>query len=103
MKGVGKVSPTTIRLRILKGTLLIYIGTAITGFTHHDPFEDTESDTHNFIIHVFSLVSPTTIRLRILKVATSPDAGHPHASFTHHDPFEDTERERSSTDGTSKM
>ena len=86
------VSPTTIRLRILKET----------------------SRRHGCPIH---LVSPTTIRLRILKdhgvAAASGAAGvspttirlrilkgivslykRPRArSFTHHDPFEDTERD----------
>ena len=67
------------------------LGANLFGFTHHDPFEDTEriiTRRHQN----FSRVSPTTIRLRILKARYIHAAGHAYVSFTHHDPFEDTER-----------
>ena len=60
------VSPTPIRLRILKDNRGFNISVSISGFTHSDPFEDTESQL---------LAPPTT----------------PLWCFTHSDPFEDTE------------
>ena len=65
-------------------------GRFVVCFTHHDPFEDTESSRRRRG-RTLSEVSPTTIRLRILKdwvrLAPAPTG----ISFTHHDPFEDTE------------
>ena len=63
----AKVSPTTIRLRILKASSIDKKLRELVSFTHHDPFEDTERE----------LPKET-------KTLTN--------SFTHHDPFEDTER-----------
>jgi len=61
------------------------------GFTHVDPFEDTESWRDAGAQAPGIHVSPTSIRSRILKeplVATIA-VGNPR--FTHVDPFEDTE------------
>ncbi len=41
--GVGKVSPTSIRSRILKATAPRRSESSRPCFTHVDPFEDTES------------------------------------------------------------
>ncbi len=62
-----KVSPITIRLRILKEVLL------------------------EFTQHPVNLVSPITIRLRILKAAWKVQKRALTDGFTHYDPFEDTE------------
>jgi len=43
MEALGVVSPTPIRLRILKAPWFASAMTASAGFTHSDPFEDTES------------------------------------------------------------
>ena len=64
-----RVSPTSIRSRILKDSWFgLCVGGAVC-FTHVDPFEDTES-------------------------AWEPGAALPFERFTHVDPFEDTERRR---------
>ena len=88
-----RVSPITIRLRILKAG---GAGTARRGpgrFTHHDPLEDTErSFTFNARRVQWRLVSPITIRLRILKATNEPTLVERCLGFTHHDPLEDTER-----------
>mgnify|MGYP000995357923 CR=1 FL=1 len=65
----GCVSPTSIRSRILKDNVLEWRFTHAGGFTHVDPFEDTES--HNMLNAPSALIS-----------------------FTHVDPFEDTESAR---------
>ena len=62
-----RVSPTSIRSRILKDRQGQHRGSFQPGFTHVDPFEDTESS------------SPDVYEINL-------------ASFTHVDPFEDTER-----------
>ena len=64
---MGRVSPTSIRSRILKVSPYLRGQGGGEGFTHVDPFEDTESS---------SRPGPATRALR----------------FTHVDPFEDTER-----------
>ncbi len=110
------VSPTSIRSRILKATRPTTICSTRIGFTHVDPFEDTERierDLHRAIAIVVSptsirsrilkaptrhpnyqtsRVSPTSIRSRILKVSTLQPRRWSHRGFTHVDPFEDTER-----------
>ena len=43
-RGGGKVSPITIRLRILKDGETGIDERSLTSFTHHDPLEDTESE-----------------------------------------------------------
>ena len=95
---IRKVSPTTIRSRILKGNqinditnqalgfthndpfedtessiALVGLSTGPVGFTHNDPFEDTESFRRNGMTLERKVVSPTTIRSRILK---EDDSGH---------------------------
>ncbi len=63
-----KVSPTSIRSRILKGqTKSAFRNPTALSFTHVDPFEDTERRARN-------------------------RQGTPGPRFTHVDPFEDTER-----------
>jgi len=62
------------------------------GFTHVDPFEDTESGMRQPCPRYLWVVSPTSIRSRILKANKPPYAPVPQQlSFTHVDPFEDTE------------
>jgi len=39
------------------------------GFTHFDPFEDTESNCTDHLRYHNTMVSPTSIRSRILKAA----------------------------------
>ncbi len=63
----SRVSPTSIRSRILKDGRWRWTGIACSGFTHVDPFEDTESSVN--------LRAASALRC-----------------FTHVDPFEDTER-----------
>jgi len=66
-----RVSPTTIRSRILKAAISRTRASSEGRFTHNDPFEDTES--------------------------RQPGHGHRRQqSFTHNDPFEDTESSASS-------
>ena len=87
------------------------------GFTHVDPFEDTESRLHHHAAGAGDRVSPTSIRSRILKVEKSSTSARQaenvsptsirsrilkvlwaewptaeNTCFTHVDPFEDTER-----------
>jgi len=62
-----RVSPTSIRSRILKGRCLGERCSAGNGFTHVDPFEDTESPLRHGLETVADGVSPTSIRSRILK------------------------------------
>ena len=64
-----RVSPITIRLRILKVDLATFMNTWHRCFTHHDPLEDTESGDR-------------------------PDRVVDFLCFTHHDPLEDTERRK---------
>ncbi len=65
----------------------------VAGFTHVDPFEDTERTWLAIrSARARTKVSPTSIRSRILKVqivSVQPDRAQ---GFTHVDPFEDTER-----------
>ncbi len=63
----ARVSPLTIRQRILKALLGLLLGGGLRGFTPHDPTEDTESK----------------------KIRRPPEAAT--RSFTPHDPTEDTE------------
>jgi len=88
------VSPTSIRSRILKVKGGLAMSNAPgNGFTHVDPFEDTESALAMGLGQGPNpLVSPTSIRSRILKARpayTHHATGSPR--FTHVDPFEDTE------------
>ena len=62
-----RVSPTPIRLRILKAYISWEIKRPVWSFTHSDPFEDTESIITRPVVGKFLQVSPTPIRLRILK------------------------------------
>ncbi len=62
------------------------------GFTHYDPFEDTESGGEQPQYGRVVRVSPITIRLRILKGFSLISFSASFARFTHYDPFEDTER-----------
>ena len=64
---MNHVSPTPIRLRILKVSTPAALSIPLLSFTHSDPFEDTE-------------------RYGPLKYNDPP------GRFTHSDPFEDTER-----------
>jgi len=79
-------------LRILKVDQLPVGTSQQSGFTHHDPLEDTERELHLLPeIRAAWLVSPITIRLRILKVLDDYGVGLMRLCFTHHDPLEDTE------------
>ncbi len=62
------------------------------GFTHVDPFEDTESCQSSRITVPPVPVSPTSIRSRILKGLCVSSIIYVQIGFTHVDPFEDTER-----------
>ncbi len=86
-----EVSPTSIRSRILKEHRGHAPATPWTGFTHVDPFEDTESRDVARQIHEATRVSPTSIRSRILKGGRCEPHGGSSEGFTHVDPFEDTE------------
>jgi len=61
------------------------------GFTHVDPFEDTESGRLHPAPHPPHPVSPTSIRSRILKDFFRNNGRALLHGFTHVDPFEDTE------------
>ena len=61
------------------------------GFTHVDPFEDTERSPATAPVPNQPQVSPTSIRSRILKGSNPGATASLLASFTHVDPFEDTE------------
>jgi len=76
-----RVSPITIRLRILKDPrALAWLEGRGLSFTHHDPLEDTESE-----------------RFQARGHCALP-------GFTHHDPLEDTEREMPSINlGTTQI
>ena len=63
----GVVSPTSIRSRILKGPRWRSPDRVPAGFTHVDPFEDTERPAPRGNPRGLPLVSPTSIRSRILK------------------------------------
>ena len=87
-----RVSPTSIRSRILKATPTPPPPPTPSRFTHVDPFEDTERWFAIPDARTDGLVSPTSIRSRILKArpgALLPAGGA--SCFTHVDPFEDTE------------
>ena len=62
-----------------------------SGFTHVDPFEDTESCMYRQPHAPATEVSPTSIRSRILKGNCLLDMYTCWSGFTHVDPFEDTE------------
>ena len=62
------------------------------GFTHVDPFEDTERTLTAESNRPPPIVSPTSIRSRILKGPSRATGLSRTPSFTHVDPFEDTER-----------
>ena len=63
-----RVSPTSIRSRILKGGSSIAACARRSSFTHVDPFEDTERPHALYYERDrWIKVSPTSIRSRILK------------------------------------
>ena len=85
------VAHTTIRSRILKAEPQTKSHPVLLRCTHHDPFEDTESELATEVA-VVAEVAHTTIRSRILKDwEHATNSGRPRRC-THHDPFEDTER-----------
>jgi len=86
------VSPTTIRSRILKDPLDVGCAAADCGFTHNDPFEDTESMGINQI-----MAAPPSFTHNDPFEDTESECGgagsiRREVGFTHNDPFEDTER-----------
>jgi len=87
-----EVSPTSIRSRILKAGHAKSKRHRRGGFTHVDPFEDTESARRQANrVHVlagFTHVDPfEDTERRVLYAAPTAEQ-----RFTHVDPFEDTER-----------
>ena len=109
-------TPNTIRLRILKAWLCSTRAKIWSGYTQHDPTEDTESWHGPGAVYTGAKATPNTIRLRILKapdivdhcvgrVAATPNTIRlrilkggwgtllppAQGGYTQHDPTEDTE------------
>jgi len=76
-----RVSPTSIRSRILKVRQPHLLIPFRHRFTHVDPFEDTESNVRRLAPHLYRNVSPTSIRSRILKVAVVRIAAYDFPMF----------------------
>ncbi len=89
--GPAVVSPPTIRQRILKGTVTPRNWAARSGFTPHDPTEDTESTIQKCrghpCWHCFTPHDPTEDTESIIGKRLDLIRW----SFTPHDPTEDTE------------